>query len=140
MRIVDEERRKSGAALPWVDVVAFARRALDMAIADHDAAHGLTFFDRGVIDAAVAVRASGGIYPTAATARYRYACLFFAPPWPGIYVQDNDRRHTYEKALADHDQVRQAYIDAQYTPIDLPLATVSARADFVTEQLREIRR
>lgn len=134
-RIIAEERAGQGAALPWVDPPGFARRALAMSIADHEAADGLTFFDRGVVDAAVAIAASGGDRPISTIARLRYDRLFLAPPWPEIYVNDADRRHSLEKALRDYERVRQAYLDAGYDPIMLPRDTVSARADFVTTRL-----
>ena len=54
-RIIAEARAGDGATLPWVDAAAFARRALEMSIADHEAASGLTFFDRGIVDAAVEI-------------------------------------------------------------------------------------
>ena len=130
-RIIAEEREGDGGALPWVDAAAFGRRALAMSIADHEGARGLTFFDRGVVDAAVAIRASGGDDPRAVIAAHRYGWLFLAPPWPEIYENDVDRRHSLEKALSDHERVSQAYRDAGYAPIMLPRDTVAARADFV---------
>ena len=48
-----------GAALPWVDKTAFARRAIVLALADRVAANratGWVFFDRGLIDAAAALQ------------------------------------------------------------------------------------
>src|SRR4051812_20488658 len=54
-RIIAEARNGEGGALPWVDATAFARCALAMSVADHEEARGLTFFDRGVVDAAVAI-------------------------------------------------------------------------------------
>jgi hypothetical protein len=54
-RIVKEELARGGSALPWVDGVAFARRAMEIALADRAAAgslDGWVFFDRGLIDAA----------------------------------------------------------------------------------------
>jgi predicted ATPase len=54
-RIVEEELKGNGAALPWIDGVAFARRAVGVALADRAAAaarDGWVFFDRGLIDAA----------------------------------------------------------------------------------------
>jgi predicted ATPase len=36
-RIVRDELERSGTALPWVDGVAFARRAIEMALADRAA-------------------------------------------------------------------------------------------------------
>jgi predicted ATPase len=121
--------------LPWVDASAFARRALEMAVADFRAARGLTFFDRGVVDAAVAVASTGGEDPISVVARLRYDRLFFAPPWPEIYVTDEDRRHSLEKALSDYERVRQFYLNAGYRPVMLPRETVQARADFIISEL-----
>lgn len=135
-RILAEERAGAGDAFPWTDPAAFARRAMAMSIADHAQASGLTFFDRGVVDAAVATVAAGGSVPAAQIARYRYAQLFLAPPWPEIYVNDEDRRHSLDTALRDYARVHAAYIDAGYDPIMLPRVDIVARADFVLEQLR----
>jgi nicotinamide riboside kinase len=54
-RIVAEEVSGDGSALPWVDSVAFARRAVAMALEDRAQAAGAdrwVFFDRGLVDAA----------------------------------------------------------------------------------------
>ncbi len=106
-----------------------------MSVADFRAAKGLTFFDRGVVDAAVAIAATGGSYPGSTVENMRYGCLFLAPPWPEIFVNDDDRRHSLEQALADYERVRQAYLDAGYDPILLPRDTVEARADYVLRAL-----
>lgn len=106
-----------------------------MSVADHDAARGLTFFDRGVVDAAVAPEAACGASAAALIARYRYDRLFLAPPWPDIYATDADRRHSLDKALSDYECVATAYRDAGYDPVILPRDTVTARADFVLTML-----
>lgn len=134
-RIIADVRAGRDGALPWDDPAGFARHALAMSIADHAAARGLTFFDRGVVDAAVALAATAGESAAAEVARYRYDHLFFAPPWPQIYETDEDRRHDIDKALEDHDRVADAYRDAGYRPIILPYDTVAARADFVLARL-----
>lgn len=134
-RIIAEAHAGDGSTLPWVDAAAFARRALEMSMNDFEAASGLTFFDRGVVDATVAIAATGGAHPTSAIQCVRYDRLFLAPPWPKIFVNDNDRRHSLDKALRDYERVRQAYLDAEYVPIMLPLDTVEARADFIVGEL-----
>lgn len=134
-RIVAEERAGDGGALPWTDAPAFARRAIAMSVADHEAACGLTFFDRGVVDAAVALESATGESAAAVVARYRYGHLFLAPPWPEIYALDEDRRHSLTKALSDYDRVEQAWRDAGYAPVILPRDTVAARAGFVLASL-----
>jgi predicted ATPase len=58
-RIVREELAGDGSALPWVNAVAFTRRAIAMSLWDMAIAaphHGWVFFDRGLIDAAVALQ------------------------------------------------------------------------------------
>ena len=62
-RIVREELAGEGAALPWVDGVAFARRAVAMALRDRAMAsttQGWVFFDRGLVDAAAALEHLAG--------------------------------------------------------------------------------
>jgi len=134
-RIIADVRAGKVGALPWDDPAGFARHALAMSIADHAAAKGLTFFDRGVVDAAVALQAAAGESAADDVARHRYHRLFLAPPWPQIYEQDEDRRHGLDKALDDHDRVDRAYRDAGYRPIILPYDAVAARADFVLAKL-----
>ena len=65
-RIVKEEMLGEGSALPWVNEIAFARRAVEIALAGRtaaDRAAGWVFFDRGLLDAlekAAAMARSGG--------------------------------------------------------------------------------
>lgn len=138
-RIIAEARSGKDGALPWNDPAGFARCAIAMSVADHEAARGLTFFDRGVVDAAVALQAATGEFPADLVTRHRYDLLFIAPPWPDIYQTDDDRRHDLEKALSDHDRVAAAWRDAGYVAVILPRDTVAARADFVLETLRRQR-
>ena len=57
-RIVKEESADGGTALPWIDLTAFARRAIEVALADREEARdrsGWVFFDRSLVDAAAAL-------------------------------------------------------------------------------------
>ena len=57
-RIVQAELESGGRALPWLDLAAFARRAVELALSDLNAAAALpgwVFFDRGLVDAAAAL-------------------------------------------------------------------------------------
>ena len=134
-RIIADVRAGRGGALPWDDPAGFARCAIAMSVADHDRASGLTFFDRGVVDAAVALEATTRESGAAWVARHRYDRLFLAPPWPEIYETDEDRRHSLDKALSDYVRVERAYLDVGYAPVVLPHDTVAARADFVLASL-----
>jgi predicted ATPase len=139
-RIVKQELHSGGRALPWVDPVAFARRAIAMALADREAAQahaGWVFFDRGLIDAASGLEALTG-EPVLQTlgAQHRYhRRVFMAPPWPEIYAADTERRHNFEAARAEYARLEQAFPSLGYQVITLPKATVAARADFVLDVL-----
>jgi predicted ATPase len=57
-RVVKHELEKGGNVLPWTDGTAFARRTIEVALSDREAAQelpGWVFFDRGLIDAASAL-------------------------------------------------------------------------------------
>ena len=139
-RIVIEEQATGGKALPWVDPAAFARRAIEMALADRASARtlaGWVFFDRGLIDAASALEVVTGEPALAALgAAHRYhRRVFMAPPWPEIYGNDAERRHGFEAGLAEYQRLENAFPALGYAVITLPKASVSVRADFVLTTL-----
>lgn len=139
-RIVSEELAGDGSALPWVDMEAFARRALEMALADHavcsDGA-GWIFFDRGIIDAAAAQAHARGEPLTANhfASRHYHRTVFLTPPWPEIYGTDQERRHDFTAALAEYERLCRAYPLLGYEVRILPKVSIGARADFVMESL-----
>ena len=138
-RIVREERAGDGAALPWIDPAAFARRAVAMALEDraNAPANGWVFFDRGLIDAAAALEHATGEAALERLGRaHRYhRWVFLTPPWPEIYVNDPERPHGFEAAVAEYERLVAGYTALDYALVILPKAAVSARADFVLEAL-----
>lgn len=141
-RIVKEEMAGDGLALPWVDMAAFTRRAVAMALADRDAAgtsDGWVFFDRGLIDAASGLQHQTGEPALAALGRvHRYhQRVFLAPPWPQIYATDPERRHGLGTAIAEYARLHDAYRSLGYEIVILPRVEVADRADFVLSRLEE---
>ncbi len=139
-RIVKQELDAGGAALPWVDRLAFTHRAIEMALADREAAKarsGWVFFDRGLIDAASALEEITGRPVLAALdASHRYhRRVFLAPPWPEIYETDAERPHNFQDSLPEYHRLAKALPALGYEAISLPKTTVSARADFVLAAL-----
>lgn len=139
-RIVEQELRQGGHALPWIDLAAFARRAIALASADREVpngAGGWVFFDRGLVDAAVALEYSGGegVVATLRQGKRYHRQVFMAPPWPEIFVADEGRRHSLADAIAEYDRLLTAYGALGYETILLPKASVGERADFVLSHL-----
>ncbi len=140
-RIVAEEMKGNGDALPWVDLRAFADRAIRMAQADLCAAadmEGIVFFDRGLVDAAVAFEFAGGTpYHSLLAGERHYARrVFLAPPWPEIFATDMQRRNTFEDAIAEYSRLERAFSELGYETCELPKVAVADRINFVLKELR----
>jgi predicted ATPase len=141
-RIVKQELKGDGSALPWVDEVAFARRVVAMALADRASAgalEGWVFFDRGLVDAAAGLEhLTGEQVLSALRQSHRYhRRVFLAPPWRDIYVTDPERRHGFDTALAEYSGLLKAYPSLGYDVFVLPRVGVVERADFVLGTLVE---
>ena len=139
-RIVEEEIKRDGSALPWADEVAFARRAMAMALADLRSARALdgwVFFDRSWIDAASALEHLTGeqILAHFAPVHRYHRGVFLAPPWPEIYESDPERRHGLDVALAEYSRLLETYPSLGYEVLILPKVGVSERADFILNTL-----
>jgi predicted ATPase len=139
-RIVAEEQRGEGKALPWVSLEAFARRAIEMSSRDREqfsSADSWVFFDRGLIDAAVALEHATGIAASdtvSKTARYHHQ-VFLTPPWLEIYETDSERQHSFDEALAEYQRLLATFEQLGYDVIILPKIDVKNRADFVLRRL-----
>jgi predicted ATPase len=139
-RIVEEEMRGAGLALPWVNKIAFARRTIELALADRaliSREAGWVFFDRGLLDAAAALQHLTGepALTTLGQAHRYHRRIFLAPPWPEIYVTDVERRHGIDDAIAEYQRLRHLYPTLGYEVTILPKVGVHERADFVLRAL-----
>lgn len=159
-RIVRAQLATGGQALPWIDPVAFALKAIETARADiANAADGenWTFFDRGLVDAASALEHATGQpiaeilalhhrvagQPAAdqsaddppALARF-HRTVFLTPPWPEIHETDTERRHDFAEAEAEYHRLLSSYATLGFQPIILPKLTVQERANLVEQALR----
>jgi predicted ATPase len=139
-RIVQQEMAGDGAALPWVDEAAFARRAVAMALEDRASASahaGWVFFDRGLVDAASGLQHLTGepALETLGRSHRYHRRVFLTPPWPEIYATDAERRHGFDAALAEYSRLLAAYPALGYEVIVLPKVSITERADFVLEAL-----
>jgi predicted ATPase len=141
-RIVLEELKRNGSALPWLDMNAFLHRAMELALADQvmaSALEGWVFFDRGLIDAAAGLQQLTGEALSASlrhTHRY-HKRVFLAPPWPEIYQTDSERRHNQDFAIAEYKRLLEIYPSLGYEVVILPKVSLKERADFVLKTLGE---
>lgn len=100
---------------------------------------GRIVFDRGLPDTAAFFQLEGLAVPEGlerACFELRYdGPIFRAPPWRAIYTVDEQRVQTWQEAVASDAAVVAAWRRFGYDPIDLPLAPVAARVEFVLERI-----
>lgn len=136
--ILREQAEVDGNAVHSGDAEAFGGMMLERGIADFRRMRDVdepVFFDRGIAELAGYWRLIGKPVPervAAAAHEYRSNPLvFLAPPWRAIYRQDAERRQDWEEAVRTFELVREAYFEAGYRAVELPLASVARRVSFI---------
>ena len=136
-----KERLAAGLS-PRPDPVSFARAILDSdmqqysAATDHD---GITFFDRGVLDALYMLDLESGLWRDeiarlVQTFPYNDT-VFLLPPWEAIYAMDSERDQTSEESVAVFEGMKRWYARWGYQTVEVPRAGVAARASFILEAI-----
>lgn len=137
-RVVQTELSHGGEALPWLDLEAFARKAIKLSLDDLERASVLqswVFFDRGLVDAAVALQNATGL-PLLPGLSERYCNkVFLVPPWSEIFRTDAERQHSFAEAVAEFERLHGAYTGLGYSVKLIPKTEVAERADFVISEL-----
>lgn len=130
-RIVEAEKLTPTGALPWENPVAFAMRAKAMALqdlADVSQIEEAVYFDRGLLDAAVALQHAGGhlladILPT----DFPYSEVLVAEPWEELFQNDEARRQPFTDAVAEYDRIIAALTQLNIRWRVLPRVPVNER-------------
>ena len=124
------------------DASGFAQAMFVAELASYRRAGGASspvIFDRGLADIVGFLMLEDlAVTPAIDTAcrELRYdGPIFRAVPWRDIYHQDDERIQSWEEAIASDRAVREAWRSYGYDLVDLPLAPVEERADFVIERL-----
>jgi len=139
-RIVSQELASGGSALPWGNMKAFAQRAIELSLNDRAQMHRAScwvFFDRGLIDALFALdscTACSSIEQVAAENRFHHK-VFLTPPWPEIFVTDNERRQHMSESVEEYKRLLYGYPKLGYEAFISPKNTVEERVNFVLREL-----
>lgn len=140
--VIKDQVRIGGHALPWADRAAFAELMLSWEMRSHNEAsaiHDPVIMDRGMPDVVGYLLLCGLPVPAhieQATRLFRYnRRVFLAPYWEEIFAQDAERKQDRQEAAATCRQMVETYGRLGYELIELPLAGIEERADFVLERL-----
>jgi predicted ATPase len=141
-QIVKEELYIGGDGLPWTNPLRFVELCVSRAMFYYNTARPVdrpALFDRSLIDNVAGLQRLGQPVPpyvNVAVQRYRYARrVFMMPPWPELFANDAERRHSLAEAEAEYEHLLAAYQAYGYEVMVVPKASVSDRADFLEKQL-----
>lgn len=141
-RVIAEEVSKGSQCLPWINLPCFAGKVLNRMInayTETAANTGITFFDRGIPDIIAYLKAAAqpvdDRYYNALSQHPYQPIAFILPPWKNIYVNDAERWQTYEEAVHLYASIRETYQALGFTLIEMPLASVEDRMDFILERM-----
>ncbi|SMD04132.1 AAA family ATPase [Pedobacter africanus] len=141
-KIIIDELKRGGKALPWEDQALFARAMFAYAVNDfkaHEASITPVFFDRGIPDVIGYLRLCGlpvpdGMLRAAKVLRYNKK-VFVTPPWAEIYRNDTERKQPFGEAVATCEVMKTVYADLGYLLVELPKCPASERANFIIGQM-----
>ena len=143
--VVRGELDNGGDALPWIKPVAFAQKCVNLSVQQYnEALHSgnVVFFDRSLVDAVSALIHEKPEYTEQYIGmldEFRYTdTVFMAPPWPKIFVNDAERKHTFADSVAEYDRLVATYSVAGYSILTLPKTSVKERIDFILEHIHHV--
>ena len=140
--IIQDQVAIGGSALPWSDRRSFAELMMAWELRSYREAlsrSGVVLFDRGIPDVVGYLTLCGLQIPPhmlRAAGSFRYnRQVFIAPPWPEIYVRDEDRKQSFDEAVATYDAMVRVYSEQGYELTPLPKTSVAGRARFVMDRI-----
>jgi len=140
--IIKEQLDSGGDVLPWKNLNTFSRLVFERRVIQHsETPHHLhSFFDRGVPDVvAYMVRDELELpekYVHALSELNYNQFIFLTPPWPEIFINDNERKESFEQACDIHTFIKDTYTNLGYTTFEIPKVNVNDRVDFILTNLQ----
>lgn len=139
--VLSEQLAIDGPALPSKDPMLFIQSMLHKHIFDFEKLQKEMqpcFFDRGLPDLihyAVRFNVDTSAFKKASE-KYRYnKKVFLFTPWQEIFINDNERRMTFEQSLEFHNILINAYEDVGYEFVEVPKLLPKERAEFILGNL-----
>ncbi|HAT1795190.1 AAA family ATPase [Legionella pneumophila subsp. fraseri] len=140
-RILAQQRHINGEGVYDKNPFLFKELMLSRMIDDYESApqYDLVFFDRGLPDLIAYSKCFNleiGSELEACRFHQYNPTVFFAPAWEQIYVNDSERRLTFDEAQFFENDLRQAYAGLGYHLTDIPLLNVTERVNFILKTIQ----
>ncbi|RUR05595.1 AAA family ATPase [Legionella sp. km772] len=147
--ILKEQKRRKGNATQFGDRAQFCQLMLRQSLEDfktHLSCTEKIFFDRGLPDLLGYKSIANDARWTSiiekvelANLEYRYNQeVFLFPPWQEIYTLDDERSHSFSQASQAYDLIKEALLEANYFPIEIPKVPIEERAQFILSKTQNV--
>lgn len=140
-RAVIRERKAAGLP-PRPHPAEFAAEVLRRDMAKHNKVQdgpAWTFFDRSALEAAAMLLEVNGIgaseYNDLVASLRFHALVFVLLPWSEIFVQDEERDHSFEHCKSVHQSLVRFYSRQGFQLVEVPVGPVQQRTAHVLEVL-----
>lgn len=137
-QIVKEQHAIDGDALPRTNPQKFLDLALSRYLYQFNSqekSDQFIFFERGIIET-VQLDCPQPEYFQNASNNFRYNPLvFLVPPWKEIFANDAERKHDFESAKKEFNELLIKYKNFGYETVLIPKISVKERVDFILEKL-----
>lgn len=139
--ILSEQREIDGNGIPELNTELFRDLILSRSISKYLSTFDTekyTFFDRGVLDTAAysdLFNLSSDIDVNAAKRYKANNNVFIAPPWKEIFVNDRERKMSFEATFYFNESLKNYYFKLGYNLIELPLSDVRTRVEFIKKKI-----
>lgn len=140
-QLIIEQVAKESDCLPWINLSPFAELVLERMIYlyKESSAYDVTFFDRGIPDIIAYLKSAS--LPVSenyldALANHQYhSTVFILPPWPEIYVNDDERWQTYKESEALYQVIKDTYNQLNFNLIEIPQLALKQRLAFILDHI-----
>ncbi len=141
-QIIKEAKEQGIDQLFLEDPLLFSQKLLEGRLEQFKEADSsskeILFYDRGMPDVTSYMNYLGIPYPdhfTETCSNYVYDAVFVLPPWPDIYIQDNERYESYAEAEKIFIHLVNGYSAYNYNVHEVPTGVVDYRIEYILKHL-----
>ena len=144
-QIVKEQLALGGKLTPWDNPLDFCELLIKRSIEAYNHAEklvskdNLIFFDRSFLDGICYYQTHSKLDPHKYDHFIRelkfYHLVFMVPPWKEIFIEDEERKHSFEDAVKEYNLLIKFYPKCRYQIVQLPKIDVNERCKFILDSI-----
>lgn len=137
--IVKEQLAKKEPITPWENPQEFCELLMDRSIIAYNNAlrlletkNRIIFFDRSFIEGVSYFKKLNiNKYDHLVSELRFFEYIFMVAPWEEIFCQDDERKHSFHKAVNAYERELEFYEKSEYSIVQIPKMSVTERAKFI---------